>query len=153
MKDYQRDNSPIMLGSIACVKRCSSWYFLSPPDQFNVLQIDFSIDNLEEHKRGEVLRVHHYCSSNAIHSALTAIRSNMQTSILHSAIFFFIKIFIRSILYYDEEDKRAVCVARVRDGWDRKSQTWTKEKSGFLSYELLPLNCPFRFHIVCCMFS
>ena len=77
-----------MLGSIACVKRCSSWYFLSPPDQFNVLQIDFSIDNLEEHKRGEVLRVHHYCSFNTIHSALTAIRSNMQTSILHSAIFF-----------------------------------------------------------------
>ena len=66
VKDYQKDNSPIMLGSIACVKRCSSWYFLSPSGRFNVLQIDFSIDNLDEHKRGEVLRAHHYCSSNAI---------------------------------------------------------------------------------------
>ena len=51
MKDYQKDNSPIILGSIACVKRCSSWYFLSPTDWFNVLQIDFSINNLDEHRR------------------------------------------------------------------------------------------------------
>ena len=51
MKDYQKDNSPIILGSIACVKRCSSWYFLSPTDWFNVLQIDFSINNLDEHRK------------------------------------------------------------------------------------------------------
>ena len=51
VKDYQKDNSPIILGSIACVKRCSSWYFLSPPDWFNVLQIDFNINNLDEHRR------------------------------------------------------------------------------------------------------
>ena len=85
VKDYQKDNSPIMLGSIACVKRCSSWYFLSPSDRFNVLQIDFSIDNSDEHKRGEVLREHHYCSSNAI-SAL-ALNSTIRYANFTLAIF------------------------------------------------------------------
>ena len=90
VKDYQKDNSPIILGSIACVKRCSSWYFLSPPDWFNVLQIDFNINNLDEHKRrGVETRPHHYCSSNAI-SALT-LNSAIRYANFTLAIFLLLK--------------------------------------------------------------